>query len=48
MAEGRRAVIVGIALRPDKDAGREESLSEHERKVFHGVMGVVRDLLAQK
>ncbi|CCM04605.1 uncharacterized protein FIBRA_06787 [Fibroporia radiculosa] len=40
----RRAVVVGLALRKSDDASGV-GLSEHERKVFYGVMDVVKELL---
>ncbi|EKM55337.1 uncharacterized protein PHACADRAFT_255891 [Phanerochaete carnosa HHB-10118-sp] len=48
MGGDRRAVIVGIALRPLPGAGDEGSPSERERQVFHGVMAAVRSLLLPK
>ena len=45
----RRAVVVGIALAKTTGAAEDSSeLSPHDRSVFYGVMGMVRDLLAQK
>ncbi|PSR77353.1 hypothetical protein PHLCEN_2v7954 [Hermanssonia centrifuga] len=43
----RRGVIVGIALQNVAEKGHEGGLSEHERGVFHGVMAMVKDLLAR-
>ena len=44
----RRPVIVGVALRPSADVGRDEELSELERNTFHGVMGMIRELLKRE
>ena len=45
----RRAVIVGIALQKSSDtAGSAATLTEHERKVFFGVMEVLQELLSKK
>lgn len=40
----RRGVVVGLALRKS-EATTGSTLSEHERRVFHGVMEIVRELL---
>ncbi|TCD64662.1 hypothetical protein EIP91_003823 [Steccherinum ochraceum] len=44
----RRPVIVGVALRPSSDSGRDEDLSEAERNTFHEIMGMVRELSQRK
>ena len=43
----RRAVVIGIALRKGDEASGGE-LSEHERKVFFGVMERLRELLTHE
>jgi len=43
----RRGVVVGLALRK-LDSNDGQQLTEGERRVFVGVMGMLRDLLAQK
>ncbi|GJE87142.1 hypothetical protein PsYK624_032250 [Phanerochaete sordida] len=48
VGDSRRAIIVSIALRPVPGAEGGESLSEHERRMFHGIMAVVRTLLAHR
>lgn len=47
MGDNRRAVIIGIALKPVAVAGSEGSVSEQERQVFMGVMRALRDLIAR-
>ncbi|TFK92311.1 hypothetical protein K466DRAFT_573158 [Polyporus arcularius HHB13444] len=50
MEADRRAVVVGIALAkaPGTVADSSSELSPHDRRVFYGVMEMLRDLLAQK
>ncbi|KAI0345161.1 hypothetical protein BDW22DRAFT_1354053 [Trametopsis cervina] len=43
MAPERRGVIVGVALKRSPEDGRA---SEYEQKIFHGVMGMLKELLA--
>ncbi|KAI0723953.1 hypothetical protein C8T65DRAFT_628008 [Cerioporus squamosus] len=48
MEADRRAVVVGIALAKTSGAVDSSSeLSSYDRRVFYGVMEMVRDLLAQ-
>lgn len=47
MGDNRRAVIVGIALKPIAVAGGEGSVSEQERQVFMEVMRTLRDLITR-
>jgi len=42
---GRKSVVVGLALKkPGED---EDRLSENEKAVFRGIMGLVKDMLKQ-
>ena len=43
LESGRRGVIVGIALQKSPEQGS----TEHEQKVFLGVMGMITELLKQ-
>lgn len=45
MGEGRRSVILGLALK--KSGGEDQGLSEAERETFHQVMGMVGDLVKE-
>lgn len=42
----RRTVVVGVALRKSSDA-EDLGLSEHEKKVFYGVMEMVNELVVR-
>ena len=42
----RRPIVVGLALRKSEAEGL--GLTDHERKVFYGVMGMVRELVQRK
>ena len=47
-AEGsRRSVVVGLALKPLKDADDTE-ITDRQRKTFHGIMEMLQQLLQQK
>ncbi|KAJ3490207.1 hypothetical protein NLI96_g1590 [Meripilus lineatus] len=44
----RKGVIVGIALRPVKEPGKDGHLSARERTIFHGVMDMVKELISKE
>ncbi|KAH9857141.1 hypothetical protein C2E23DRAFT_806682 [Lenzites betulinus] len=44
----RRPVVVGIALAKAAGPSQSTELSPHDRSIFKGVMGMVRELLGQK
>ncbi|KAI0928424.1 hypothetical protein AcW2_004437 [Taiwanofungus camphoratus] len=43
----RRGVVVGVALRKSME-GEDIDLSDYERRVFYGVMEMVREILGRK
>jgi hypothetical protein len=45
MESGRKSVVVGLALKKLTDG--DHGLSESEKLVFRGVMGLVQDMLKQ-
>ncbi|KZT70142.1 hypothetical protein DAEQUDRAFT_709031 [Daedalea quercina L-15889] len=47
MEAERRPIVVGLALRKSTETGGL-SLTDQERKVFHGVMEMVRELVQRK
>ncbi|KAI0819540.1 hypothetical protein BC628DRAFT_1402112 [Trametes gibbosa] len=44
----RRPVVVGIALARAAQPSQSSELSAHDRSIFRGVMGMVRELLGKK
>lgn len=47
-AEGsRRSVVVGLALKPMKDADNTE-ITDGQRKIFYGIMEMLQQLLQQQ
>lgn len=40
---GRKSVVVGLALKKHGQEG--VGVSENEKAVFHGIMGLVKDML---
>lgn len=42
----RRRIVVGLALRKSEAEGL--GLTDHERKVFYGVMDMIRELVQRK
>jgi hypothetical protein len=42
---GRKSVVVGLALKRSGEG--EDELSENEKAVFRGIMGLVKDMLKQ-
>ena len=43
----RKDVVVGIALRRDNRTHSGSGLTEYERRMFHGIMGLVKEVLVQ-